>query len=76
MIVKELIEILEQEDLSRVVVLSRDQEGNGFGECSGFSTQSYSDGEIGLEKLTDELRKQGYSEEDVRDGKPALVLWP
>ena len=76
MTVKELIERLQAEDQDRIVVLSRDAEGNGFDTLHTIETASYEDGEIGIEALTDDLIKQGYGEEDVREGQPALVLWP
>ena len=34
------------------------------------------DQEYGYAKLTEELEKRGYSEEDCIDGEPAVVLWP
>ena len=76
MTVKELIKKLQKEDPNRIVVLSIDEEGNGFKELADVQTASYQDGETGLEKLTPELKKQGYSEEDLLDGTPAIVLWP
>lgn len=79
--VKDLIKLLQKEDPNRLVVMSKDSEGNGFSPLADMSTESYAadstwSGEIGLEKLTPELEKKGYTEEDVLDGKPALVLWP
>ena len=79
--VRELIELLQQVDPERVVVLSRDSEGNGYAVLSAVETMAFlpdgSYGEVYLEELTPELEAQGYSEEDVReDGEPALVLWP
>jgi hypothetical protein len=78
--VKELIQQLKQEDPERVVLVSRDEEGNGFLELRELGTSAGTNGgyewEIGLEELTDELKKQGYSDEDVMDGVPVLVLWP
>lgn len=76
MTVKELIEKLLTLDPNRVVVLSRDEEGNGFNELAHITNCSYRKGEIGLEQLTAELRRQGYTEEDLMEGTPALVLWP
>lgn len=81
--VQELIdELMEVEDKSRLVVMSKDAEGNRFSPYADSSYQAYLadstwSGEIGLEKLTPELEEKGYSEEDVmEDGVPALVLWP
>lgn len=80
--VKELIEILQQEDPERLVILSKDAEGNNYSPLADCSTSAYEaectwSGYIGLEELTPELIKEGYTEEDVlEDGKPCLVLWP
>lgn len=63
-----------------MVVLSRDEEGNGFSELRNLDNNvrfSERDGEVGLERLTAELKREGFTGEDVkRSGKPALVLWP
>ncbi len=74
---KELIKILET-DPERIIVLSRDQEGNGYQELAATSQNyRFKDGDIGIEKLTPELKEDGYSQEDVmRDGKKCFVLWP
>jgi hypothetical protein len=79
--VKKLIEALRKEDPNRIVVMSSDSEGNNYSPLHSFWTGSYVadstwSGEVGLEKLTDEDRKAGYSEEDVKKGKPALILSP
>jgi hypothetical protein len=78
MTVKQLIERLNQvENKNRIVVMSRDPEGNGYAPLSVVDEGSaYKDGEVGIETLTEDDRKQGYSEEDVLKGRPALVLWP
>lgn len=77
MTVRELIERLKQEDPDRVVVLSQDAEGNGFDTLHTVEAMAYSDGEVGYQILTPEMKKQGYTEEDLMpDGTPALVLWP
>lgn len=73
---KELAEILLT-DPEREVVLSEDAEGNGFNVCHVVEKYKYSKGEIGFEELTEELKKEGYGEEDVmKDGIKAFVLWP
>ncbi len=82
MTVKELIEELEKLDGERIVVLSKDGEGNGFSplsdiDCSVYTSETTWCGEVHIEELTPELRKQGYTEDDVReDGQKAVVLWP
>lgn len=80
--VRELIELLQQEDPEREVILSRDAEGNGYSPCDGeFGTGAYRpttawSGEYGIEALTDVLEAGGYTDEDVVEGIPALVLYP
>ena len=80
--VKELKELLKNVDDNRLVVMSKDGEGNGFSpladidDTSNYEADSTWSGEVGIEKLTPELEKQGYGEEDVNHGVPALVLWP
>ncbi len=79
--VKELIEILQKENPNDLVILQKDGEGNGFSPCAGYWTGSYKSdtswsGEVGLRSLTDHDRNQGYSEEDVVDGQPSIVLYP
>mgnify|MGYP005615571909 FL=1 len=81
MTVAELIELLKTVEQDRIVVMSKDSEGNGYSPFSGIFTAAYRadstwSGEIGLEELTDEDRKQGYSDEDVIDGVPCIVLQP
>ena len=82
MTVKELIEELKQLDETRIVVMSRDAEGNGYSPLSHFWTGAYRAettwmGDVGLEKLTAKDRKDGYGEEDViDDGDPAVILCP
>lgn len=85
MTVKELIEQLSNvANQDRVVVLQKDSEGNGYSplyslEHGAYRAESTWSGEVGLEAedLNDELREQGFSEDDViKDGVPALVLVP
>jgi len=79
--VKKLIEILSKVDQNRIVVVSRDAEGNSFSPFCDYSLGAYVkdsawSGEVGLESLTEENRIAGYTEEDVKKGKPCIVLWP
>lgn len=80
--VGELIKILSEQDPDRIVVVSRDAEGNSYSPLSGLWTGTYVadttwSGSIGLEGLSDELQEAGYTEEDVaEDGQPAIVLQP
>lgn len=79
--VQELIEQLQTLDPERIVILQKDAEGNGYSPLSCFwegAYEAYStwSGEAGLDKLTDELIAEGYSEDDLCRGEPAVVLVP
>jgi hypothetical protein len=80
--VKELIAHLEEFDGDRLVVLSRDPEGNGFSPLADVSDAAYEaetpgSGWVGIEELTSVEIEAGFTEDDVKeDGVPALVLWP
>ena len=81
MTVGELIKDLQAFDEDRIVILAKDEEGNGFSPLADLDPSSYKadntySGEVGLEELTPELIAAGYSEEDVLEGQKALVLWP
>lgn len=83
--VKDLIKLLQGYDGESIVIMSQDEEGNGYSPLANISTcndvtvyvanNSWS-GEVGLAELTDELRDVGYGEDDVLDGVPCIVLWP
>jgi len=67
--VKELIEALQKEDPEREVVIYTPL-NDEFSPLSDIWTGMYipeseSCGEMRIEKLTDELKEQGYTEEDV-----------
>lgn len=80
--VGKLIELLKKEDKDRLVVMSSDGEGNNYSPFSDLSTGAYEadstwSGEVGLQKLTDVHKAEGYTAEDVMiEGVPALILWP
>ena len=76
--VKTLIEQLKMYDFDDEVIMSSDSEGNRFSSVEMFSTCKWdaASGEIGIRKLTDELREKGYAEEDVGSGVDAICLWP
>lgn len=83
MTVAVLIKRLQQEDPKRIVVMSRDAEGNGYSPLYQVSTGAYAaestwSGTVGLEPadLTPKARAQGFTKADVIDGKPALILYP
>jgi len=80
--VKELIELLKEENGERIVVMSLDGEGNSYSPLSSIGTASYLadstwSGEVGLEELTENDKMWGYTGEDVmEDGEPAIILHP
>lgn len=81
--VSQLIKFLQEENPDREVILASDPEGNSFHLFSGviercaYRKDDFGDVEIGLERLTPKLKKQGYTEEDlVEGGRPALVIFP
>ena len=82
MTVRELIDILQNEDPNRIVIMARDSEGNGYSPLRNFWIGAYQpdstySGEVGMERLTKEDEDDGYTEEDVIEGgQPALILTP
>jgi hypothetical protein len=81
--VKELIEMLQQEDQEKEVIMSKDGEGNNyspfadFGDVDVYKAESTWSGYTGYSKLTAKQRKEGYGDADIiTDGVPALVLYP
>ena len=81
MTVGQLIGLLRNEDLNRIVILQKDGEGNGYSPLSRYETASYLaestySGEVHPENLTPEHIEQGFTEEDIKGGIPALVLVP
>jgi len=80
--VKQLITLLKTCDQNALVILAKDEEGNGFSPLAGvddtanYVSDSTYAGEIGLRELTPELIEQGYGEDDVVGGVKAVVLWP
>lgn len=80
--VGELKKFLEDVNDNRIVILQADGEGNGYSPLAGLDDSSVYiadstwSGEVKYERLTPELEKQGYSEEDCGNGEPALILFP
>jgi len=76
--VKELIKKLENEDQERVIIMSRDPEGNSYSPFENFWTGAYSEEgrEAGLDQLTQEDEDYGFTEDDILEGTPALILQP
>lgn len=80
--VGELKALLAGVDDDREVVMSRDSEGNGYSPLaqvddeSTYRADSTWAGEVGPEAITDEMRAQGWTDEDMVGGVPAVVFWP
>ena len=79
--VAQLMDILSTCEPTDLVVMSRDQEGNGYLPLRVVDDNCRYDedeGEIGLRFLDRSLIKQGYSEEDVMSdrGVNCVTFWP
>lgn len=82
--VRELIEVLQQMDPERVVVLQKDGEGNGYSPCDGvddnaaYSPDSTWSGSVRRQKLSAADCKAGFTKEDLapKGAQPCVVLWP
>lgn len=79
MTIKELILELNRLDPSLLVVMSIDQEGNGFKPVREISDDNnvYDDGDLGIHHLTRVLESQRFTDEDImQDGERCIVIWP
>lgn len=80
--VKDLIELLKQEDPEALVICQRDPEGNGYSPLSslyefGYVAENTWSGYAKLRELTPELIEEGFTEEDVdEDSEKAVFLVP
>ena len=77
--VKDLIKELNRLDKEAIVVLSRDEEGNGFSPLAQIDPyQVYNDEnrEVGYDNLDEALINVGYKEEDLITGEKCLILYP
>ncbi len=84
--VAQLIAVLQNMNPTRLVVLQKDSEGNGYSPLAGAdetlayvaALSSESSGEAMKQMLTDEDRAAGFSEEDLApsDAVPCVVLYP
>jgi len=76
--VKELIEILKDQDPDTEIVIQGDAEGNNYMILENYWNGGFNvdNEEAGLMELTGQLKKEGYTEEDVvENGITALFLW-
>jgi hypothetical protein len=80
----ELIKELQEADPAgdREVVLQIDPEGNGYhlvrgadGNAAFRSNDGYNV-EVGRQEITDELKDLGFTEEDLGNGLPCVVIFP
>ena len=85
MTVYELSRILSDLPLDAKIVIASDSEGNSFLQVDGWSAdymyipETARRGNIKKKELTSDDLNNGYTEEDVYDGKNGLdciVLWP
>ena len=76
--VKQLIEfLLETVDPEATIVIAAGSEFQPARALASDMNFFPEDADVAYPQLTPELKRQGYTEEDVRDGGvPALVLWP
>ena len=78
--VKELIKALLECDPDDFILLSKDAEGNGFHSLSDIEKAVWVPRckEKYIREVTPELKKRGFTEEDLyngKDGQKAIVLW-
>jgi hypothetical protein len=80
--VRDMIAALQREDPDAIVVMAKDAEGNSYSPyrqlwAGVYQAETTWDGVVGFPALTNELRADGYTEEDVLpDGIPAVILTP
>ena len=80
--VKELINLLREEDPEAIVIMAKDSEGNSYSPLSDFWCGVYQaetswSGEVGYSELTEDLENAGYTEEDlIEGGASAVILCP
>lgn len=80
--VKELIAVLNRFDPDAEVLLAEDEDGTAYRRHFEIMEMAVSGNffdpallKVGIPKLTLPLAKQGYTEEDVVVGKPAVVFY-
>ncbi len=79
--VRELLEELKAVDPEAEVIMSSDGEGNSHSPLASLWIGSYEayttwSGGVGFAAMTPELREQGYGDEDILEGAPAVILAP
>lgn len=79
MIIQELIDLLRKKDPKHLVIMSRDEEGNGYNEIYMLEDCIYQDGQSYIVALTEKTIAAGYTEEDMcpsPGGERAVCIWP
>lgn len=81
MTVKDLKKLIKDLPDDMPVILQKDPEGNGYSPLNGYWKGGYKAittwyGEAGLLELNKGYIEQGYTEEDLIDGVPAIFLYP
>lgn len=76
----ELKKLIENLDDSLIVILQCDSEGNSYSFVDGIDANNIAYNEedeltVGPIKLTRELIDRHFSEEDLIDGPPCVVIW-
>jgi len=77
----QLSELISQGHGDRLVIVSRDPGGNGFLPLVDIALSRYDSVErdSGINELTPELKRQGFTEEDLIEGSNVVLsvtLWP
>lgn len=84
MTVAELIAELIKMDPTRIVVLQKDAEGNGYSPLAGANDNAAYEqetkwfGQVKRQRLSAEDKERGYTKADIcgKDAIPCVVLWP
>lgn len=80
--VSELREMIKNWDDDLDILISSDEEGNGFADFADVTVgmgyiNDCGDIEIHYLELTPEMEEGGYTDEDVRtNAKPCIIFWP
>ena len=77
MLVKDLIEVLENMDPDLLVIIARDPEGNGYAPMGDYSVGVFdSKNDEFAEDDIDEDWSEDEDDESITIGKSCVVLWP
>lgn len=77
MLVRELIEMLQELEPDTLVVLQKDPEGNGYSPCAGAALSNYIAESTYSGIVFDDVEELDLVEgEEVPDSDVCVVLWP